>query len=432
MFQALLALNRAHAADCRSTACASTERKSAKRVAHISFCAYTWLMRKAIGCWAVVSCLVAGWACSGSVANSDGAEGQNGGKGGVTSGSNTNTGGSGGSGVVINTSVGNTIPVDGTAGGPSTCAASTQSAKLRPVYLAFLFDVSGSMGELDFPWHDPALKWNPVVTATRSFFENPTSTGIYASLTLFPAGDDSCSSATYTHFDVPMTALPSTAMGQVLAGVGTPDGDGTPTLAVIQGTLEQVLPMAASNTSAKYALVLVTDGTPQDCTNNTIASAAAAVRAVATNVPTYVIGVKNPPIEGAPDNVSGLNTIAEAGGTKQAFIIETGNPAQTSAAFSDTISQIRGASISCNIDMPSPPQGQELNPRRVKVTYSSGTNETDLVYDANCVGQSTWHYDNPAQPREIQLCPTTCDVIRADTNARLSVEFTCVDLILNI
>lgn len=403
-----------------------------KAVARARHIAHTRWMRKAIGCWAVASCLVAAWGCSGSSANSDDTPGPSGGTGGAANGNNTNSAAGGGSSLLIDTSVGNTIPVNGAAGGPGTCVASTQSAKLRPVYLAFVFDVSGSMGELDFPWHDPVLKWNPVVAATRSFFENPASTGIFASLTLFPAEDDSCSSATYARFDVPMTALPTSAMGEVLARVGTPDGSGTPTLAAIQGTLEQVLPMAASNTAAKYALVLVTDGTPQSCTNNTVATAAAAVRAVAANVPTYVIGVANPPIDGAPDNVSGLHAIAEAGGTKTAFIIETGNPAQTSTALSAAVNLIRGASISCNVDMPAPPPGQELNPRRVKVTYASGASATPLTYDADCVGQSTWHYDNPAQPREIRLCPSTCDTIRADSNAQLSVEFTCIDLILNI
>src|SRR5690606_34439848 len=46
----------------------------------------------------------------------------------------------------------------GTTGSP-TCATVSTAAELLPVYLVFGFDRSGSMGQLDYEWHDPALKW---------------------------------------------------------------------------------------------------------------------------------------------------------------------------------------------------------------------------------------------------------------------------------
>lgn len=338
----------------------------------------------------------------------------------------------GGSEQTTNTSRGASLDINAAAGAPAACASVSQSAKLRPVYLAFVFDESGSMGMLDFPWEDPVLKWNPVVAATRAFFESEASRGIFASLTLFPADKDSCDPNTYAHFDVPMTALPSTALGQVLTSIGIPVGEGTPTRPAIQGTVQQLRPMAENDPNATYALVLVTDGLPNDCSDNTVKSTAAEVRALAAIVPTYVIGVENPPMEDAPDSLSGLNAIAEAGGAGGPFIIETGDPDRTIAAFSAAIEQIRGASISCNVDIPAPPEGQQFNPRRVKVTSASGAVENALNYDPSCQAASSWHYDNPTSPKEIRLCPAACEAIRLDTEARLSVEFACEDVIFNI
>src|SRR5687768_10563298 len=71
------------------------------------------------------------------------------------------------------------------AGNAPTCASASTATELRPVHLAFAFDVSGSMGKGDEAWHDKALKWDPVVLATRTFFEDPTSDGLSASMTFF-------------------------------------------------------------------------------------------------------------------------------------------------------------------------------------------------------------------------------------------------------
>jgi hypothetical protein len=100
------------------------------------------------------------------------------------------------------------------SGDPSCEATATGEARLEPVRLAFAFDVSGSMGKLDYPYHDPTLKWEPVVAATKAFFTDPASTGISASLTFFPIDADEserCDANSYDTPDVPMTALPSTA-----------------------------------------------------------------------------------------------------------------------------------------------------------------------------------------------------------------------------
>ncbi|HEV8548683.1 MAG TPA: vWA domain-containing protein [Polyangiaceae bacterium] len=334
------------------------------------------------------------------------------------------------------TSVGDDDP-SGIAGNDDTCAKVTASAELEPVFLAFAFDVSGSMGKGDHPWHDATLKWDPVVAATRAFFEDPKSSGLTASLTAFPidAGDDErCDPDSYTDPDVSMRALPSTAFGAALDAIRAEDWrGGTPTLAVVQGVLEGI-DVYRMDHPGRYALVLVTDGYPQDCDDDSIESVEAAVRSVAGEIPTYVVGVKNPPLTDddgnmAPDTVSNLAGVAEAGGTDHAFIIDTGDPTKTTSAFAAAVEQIRGHSISCELDLPKPPDGRVFQKDHVEVTFQSDSGTTTLTYDADCTQANGWHYDDASKPTKVSLCPKTCDAVTSTASARLAVGFTCQPVI---
>lgn len=311
-----------------------------------------------------------------------------------------------------------------------SCAAESAEAKLQPVYLAFAFDVSGSMGKLDRPYHDPALKWEPVVTATKAFFTDPESRGISASLTFFPIDSDEgevCDARSYGIPDVRMTGLPSAAFGDAIDGItpATPNEwrGGTPTLAVITGVFDFIQPLAAADPGSKYAFVLISDGYPQGCDDNSITSVAELIADRAGAIPTYVIGVKNPP--GGPDTVTNLNDIAVAGGTDRAFIVETGDPEQTKADFKAVIDAIRTQSISCEIQIPPPPAGQEFDATKVNVTYTVGGTATTFSYDEQCAGEDSWHYDDQAAPTKIVLCASTCQAVQANLTAQLQVEFGC-------
>lgn len=326
---------------------------------------------------------------------------------------------------------------DEAAGGSDVCATVTASAELEPVFLAFAFDVSGSMGKGDYPWHDATLKWDPVVAATRGFFEDAASAGLSASLTVFPidAGEDErCDPNSYGEPDVSMRALPSSAFGAALDAIRAEDWrGGTPTLAVVEGVLASVAAYRSAH-PGRYAFVLVTDGYPQGCDDDSIESVEDAVRKVAGDLPTYVIGVKNPPLMDdkgnlAPDTVSNLVGVAEAGGTQTAFIIDTGDASQTTESFLVAVEQIRSARIACNLAVPSPPDGRKFQKDRVVVSYASGSEETDLVYDADCSGKNGWHYDDLGAPTQVVLCPATCMTVQADAKAGLAVGFTCEPVI---
>ena len=75
--------------------------------------------------------------------------------------------------------------------------------------------------------------------------------------------------------------------------------------------------------------------------------------------------------------------------------------------------------------IPAPPDGNTFDKQKVAVTYRSGSNETELAYDADCTGANGWHYDNPAAPKQILLCDSTCNMVQADPAATLNFEFAC-------
>lgn len=314
---------------------------------------------------------------------------------------------------------------NGNGGG---CSADFAATELKPVRLAFAFDVSGSMGKLDKPYHDPELKWKPVVAATRAFFEDDASSGISASLSFFPAADDKCDASTYETPDVPMTELPSDAFGDAINAIDPKTADdwrgGTPTLAVVQGNLEYLSAQLADAPGAAHALVLVTDGYPQSCDDDAIASVAAAIEQSAGDFPTYVIGVKNP--AGGPDTVTDLDSLAVAGGTDAALFIDTGDPVKTALDLSAAIALIRQRSVTCDAPIPPAPGGMRFDSSKVNVSAELEGEPSQLGYDQSCEADLAWRYDDADEPTSIVLCPSTCEAVQKDATAKLSVEFGCV------
>lgn len=329
---------------------------------------------------------------------------------------------------------------DASVSDPSVaCVTVHAGAELLPVHLAFAFDVSGSMGKGDELWHDRSLKWDPVVAATRAFFDDTASDGLLASLTFFPADgdeDERCDATVYEAPDVEMTELPSQAFSDAIADIDPQSADdwrgGTPTLFAVQG-VESSIRAYREDHQGHFAIVLVTDGYPQGCddaADSVDAVAEEVTAARADGIDTYVIGVANPPVDGAPDTVSDLHAIAEAGGTEQAFLIDTGDPSATSDAFDSAVSAIAGRAIACSLEIPRAPDNRELDKQKVAVTYASGSAAPiTLTYDADCAGEMTWHYDNPADPRAIELCDDACTTIQADPDAELGIDFACEQLL---
>src|SRR5690606_12154095 len=113
--------------------------------------------------------------------------------------------------------------------------------------------------------------------------------------------------------DVAFQVVPSRAFAEAIDGVTPEDEDdwrgGTPTLAVMEATLRYVQAQQAEGSNAKHAVVLITDGTPQGCSDeeDSVEAVAEAVIAARGDVPVYVIGVATPITTDEPeppDNIS--------------------------------------------------------------------------------------------------------------------------------
>jgi hypothetical protein len=322
---------------------------------------------------------------------------------------------------------------EGTTEVEVVCAAQSAASELSRVHLAFVFDVSGSMGQAQGDDHSRfTLKWLPVIAASEAFFAATDSAAISASMTFFPtdSADTRCTDAGYVTPVVPLTPLPSPAFSAAIQSLNlTPTSmwrQSTPTLHAFNGVASTLHAAAAGVENLTEAIVLVTDGLPQSCsgTANQIQTVANAIQV--SGITTFVVGVANPPGAGPAETVDYLHQFAAAGGTEQAFVIETGDPAKTQADFRAVIDRIRGVAVSCNMEIPLPPAGTAFVPEKVNVVYGNDSgDQSTMKYDQECDDEDAWRYDDVAAPRSIVLCQTACDTVQRDVTARLSVEFGC-------
>ncbi len=303
------------------------------------------------------------------------------------------------------------------------CATSTATAQQLPLHMVLVLDQSGSMCEFTANVNprdcgNASSKWQQVRTALSTFFSSPDSKGITVSLVAFPAGN-ACSVSTYESPLVRDVALPD-AQNQLLTRIGqlNPNGS-TPTRQALEGALrfgKSVETQLAGK--GKVAVVLATDGFPQDCSGNSISDAANVAAASQATIPTYVIGVGN--------RLDSLNTIAAAGGSTKAFIVSTTNAATVNAELSDSLAKIRGSALSCEYGLPAPPAGQSLDFKKVNVQLTgAGGSASTIPFSADCSNTQGWRYDNEAAPTKIQLCSASCDKVKLDGSAKVDLVLGC-------
>lgn len=313
----------------------------------------------------------------------------------------------------------------------SACASAHDGAVLAPISLVFMIDRSTSM-ERDGRQNTANLRWNPVKNGLSTFFNDPNSANVSASLAFFPVnnpgggggGDQNrtnCNVSAYQNAVVPMTQLPNGAAFSSAFDQG-PDGF-TPTVPALEGAIETA--KAVKATGKNVAVVLATDGEPNSCPAN-LGNTAAYVNAVnevaakglAAGIKTYVIGVG--------PSTGNLNSFAEKGGTGQAIMIPTNNAAQVSADLIKAIGQIASSLLGCNYGLPAPPAGQTLDVNKVNVNYTpAGGVATTLAYSHDCSNPNGWHYDDVNAPKEIILCNASCETAKAAVGAKLDIIFGC-------
>lgn len=89
--------------------------------------------------------------------------------------------------------------------------------------------------------------------------------------------------------------------------------------------------------------------------------------------------------------------------------------------------------IPCEFAIPEPPAGMAFDRTRVNVTFtpSGGGAPTTFPFvgtadGADCrVGVNGWYYDDPLNPTQIILCPSTCTLVEGDESARVDIALGC-------
>jgi hypothetical protein len=369
------------------------------------------------------------------------------------SGGNANSGGPGAGGDDIFDAG---LPPDGSIDDSGSCAAESTKAQQLPLDMYIMLDQSGSMTDSVSGGGD---KWSAVTSAFKTFVNQPGTAGIGIGIQYFPlddsgsmcspncasdadcgafgpcffgicfacaaAGTDSCNAADYAKPDVEIATLPGAA-GAFTASINKHmPTNSTPTSAALQGAIDHAKAWGTANPNHVVIDVLATDGDPTECDtdlNNINAIAAAGLNGT-PKVLTFVIGVGS--------SLTALNGTAAAGGTGQAFIVDTNQ--NVNQQFLDALNEIRGAVLSCTYLIPVPTKG---NPdfNSVNVQYTSGSNGSVTVLPkvadkASCPpGGDAWFYDNNAAPKQILLCDATCGKVSADNKGQIDILLGCATI----
>lgn len=373
-----------------------------------------------------------------------------GGVGAGRSSGNGGTGNGGDGGGFIGMGGSNTSPVGG------SCAATVNKAEKVPLGMYLMIDRSSSM---------QGANWSAVTNALKAFIDQPSTAGIGIGLKYFPidtgvmcfpsfcmtdadcgpvvcgpcaspqpgfpkicggAGGGTCNAADYAKPSVLIANLPGIAPIIKSSLDNTSPSGGTPTSAALDGAITYTKQWMTQNPSAVGVTVFASDGEPSGCDENlqNIYAIAAAGLSGTPSVKTFVIGVGT--------QLTNLNGIASAGGTGQAYLVDTNAGAQDQ--FLQAMNAIRGAALSCAYLIPPPPANEMIDYGTINVQYTAEGGMAELIPQvsslAGCPADGkAWYYDNKMPPQQILLCPSTCNKIAADTKGQVDVLVGCETVI---
>jgi hypothetical protein len=193
----------------------------------------------------------------------------------------------------------------------------------------------------------------------------------------------------------------------------------TPTGPALEGALAQAKEWADTHPGRQVVTVLATDGVPTVCEDVAIpdvSAIAAAAREQAPAIETFVIGVFSD-LDLMQNADDAADAIANAGGTSEAFVINTaGDVAQE---FLDSLNVIRDASISCDFQLPLDDDSVDFGRVNLKISDGAG-NQRQLVNVDDVAGcadsnEDGWYYvtDDGETPSQIVVCPDVCDLFAA-------------------
>jgi hypothetical protein len=340
----------------------------------------------------------------------------------------------------------------------AACAADNVRAQQQPLDMYIMLDQSGSMKESV----SGGTKWSAVSAALGTFVGQPSAAGIGVGLQYFGVppsaascpssctveadcqgngpcvigkclgcvlgggGGDSCNGADYAKPEVEIAPLPGVASA-ITTSIGQHGpSTGTPTSAALAGAITHAKDWSTAHAGHVTIAVLATDGDPADCdTDLTHINAIAAAGVSGTpKILTFVIGVGT--------SLAALNGIAAAGGTGQAFIVDTGG--NVNQQFLDAMNKIRGTALGCQYQIPASKNGGALDYGTVNVQYTDGSGKVTTVpkvadQSACPASGDAWYYDNNTKPTQIILCDASCKVITGDTKGQVSIIVGCATVL---
>jgi hypothetical protein len=337
------------------------------------------------------------------------------------------------------------------------CAGKATKAMEIPLDIFIMLDKSGSMSETVA---GGATKWSAVTSAISAFVNQPAASGIGVGIQYFGLlppgsceiqdcvtdldcigncgscgglipgicdgilsnGPESCTASDYATAEVPIAVLPGNANAIVQSMKKHGPSTSTPTGPALQGAVDYVKAWATAHPNHVAVNVFATNGEPTDCAPQDIPSVSAIASAAAAGNPkvlTFVIGVGS--------SVANLNAIAVAGGTTQAFIVDTNGNANQQ--FLDALNKIRGTALACTYAIPQP-MGQKIDYMQVNVTYTPGGGGMaqtipKVANKAACGNADGWYYDNDADPTQIIMCDSTCTKFSMDSKGEVDIVVGC-------
>jgi hypothetical protein len=219
---------------------------------------------------------------------------------------------------------------------------------------------------------------------------------------------------------VGITTLPGGASAIKASLDATSPWGGTPTGPALKGAIQYATSWANSHPGHTVAVVLATDGDPYTCTPESIPDISALAAGGKNQNPpilTFVIGVGT--------SLTNMHTIAAAGGTGQAYIVNTqGNVGQQ---FIQALNDIREKALGCEYQMPKTDAGV-IDPTMVEMTYTPGSGTSRVIprmTQGQCAGEG-WYYDNDANPTRLVLCPDLCGTVQADPFGKIEISLGCL------
>jgi hypothetical protein len=239
----------------------------------------------------------------------------------------------------------------------------------------------------------------------------------------FNSDADTCDPAEYAWDEVPIQPLPGVA-GAILSSLGMhAPGTNTPTSAALGGAIMYAKAWAQKHPTHITVVAFATDGDPSECDldlGNIDALAAAGVMGT-PSIRTFVLGVG--------PSTAALDGIAAAGGTTAAYHIDM-NPMATQELVQN-LNLIRGAALQCTYQIPPPPPGKTEDFSLVNVELDPGNGMAKVTVPqvadkGHCPASGDgWYYDDPTNPTEIIMCPTTCDTLSKDASGELDIVLGC-------